>query len=238
MNDGTTLSYPLPTSVRAFSTTRAFFSSEEALHPTRERCVQLLQQTLGIPAVIAHQQHTDVVRRIDQPLPPDQLPGVDALITDQPGICLCATTADCIPVLLFDPVRPAIAAVHAGWKGTLRRIVAKTVHAMHDAYGTRPEDVYAVIGPGICSDCYEVGDDLYEAFAGEGFPMQDIATKYVARWHLDLPAANRLTLLGAGVPLGHIHLTNICTYTDTNYYSYRREGPHTGRNLNAIILNP
>lgn len=228
--------YTLPPGFRAFTTTRAFFAGE-AIHPTRERCAQLLRQAIGHPVVIAHQRHTDRVRRVDEPLPPSQLEGVDALMTDERGLCLCVTTADCIPVLLCDPSRKAIAAVHAGWRGTVQRITQKAVAAMQAAYGTRPQDLFAIIGPGISLANYEVGDEVSDAFAAAGFDMQAIARKQ-DKWHIDLPACNQLQLVGCGVPTSHIHATSTCTFQDNDYYSYRREGPHTGRILTGIILIP
>ena len=228
--------YTLPPGVRAFSTTRAFFAGE-AVHPSRERCAQLLSQALGLPAVIAHQQHTDEVRCVEEPLLPNQLEGVDALMTNRRSLCLCVTTADCIPILLYDPQHQAIAAVHAGWRGTVLRIVQKAIAAMQAAYGTQPQSLHAVIGPGISLGNYEVGDEVHEAFAEAGFPMAAISRKQ-ERWHIDLPACNRLQLLESGVPSSNIICTGICTFSNQDYYSYRREGPHTGRILTGITLNP
>ena len=228
------LPHPLPPGAEAFTTTRAFFTGEPR-HPERERCVELLTQALGCPVVIAHQQHTDHIRRIDDPLMPSELEGVDALITDRRDLCLCITTADCIPVLLYDPHTAAIAAVHAGWRGTAKRIVEKTISAMQREYGTKAQDLYAVIGPGICGRHYEVGTEVLEAFNDAGFPLDQVAKGRL----LDLPLANRLSLLQAGIPDTHIHDCAICTYeNDQEYFSYRREGPHTGRLLNGILLNP
>ena len=93
------------------------------------------------------------------------LQGIDALITRMPGCCICISTADCIPVLLYDRQRRIVAAVHAGWRGTVNRILAKTLHRMQSAYGTRGTDVIACIGPGISLDSFEVGDEVYERFA-------------------------------------------------------------------------
>ena len=226
------LPYSLPPGAKAFTTTRAFFTGE-AQHPERERCVELLEQALGYPVVIAHQQHTDHIRRIDEPLTPSELEGVDALVTNRQCICLCITTADCIPVLLYDPRTLAIAAVHAGWRGTAKRIVEKTISTMQMEYGTDPQDLYAVIGPGISGRYYEVGTEVIEAFREAAFPLDQVAKGRL----LDLPLANRLCLLQAGIPDTHIHDCAICTYENyQEYFSYRREGPHTGRNLNGIIL--
>lgn len=219
--------------VRAFTTTRSFFHGE-ATHPERERCVELLTDYLGHPAVIAHQQHTDHIARIDKPLTPTELEAIDALITDKPNICLCVTTADCIPILLYDSIHHAIAAIHAGWRGTAKRIAEKTIRRMHQEYGTRPQEIETVICPGIQRASYEVGDEVLTAFQAAGFHLSEITTGR----HLDLPLTNKLSLLAAGVEESHIRLSPLDTFQHTDIlYSYRHDGPHTGRNLNCITLS-
>lgn len=161
----------------------------------------------------------------------------DAVFTRTPGLCVCVKTADCIPVLLYDDRERCVAAVHAGWRGTVAGIAAKTVRLMTD----RPEHVHAIIGPGISLSRFEVGDEVYEAFRQAGFPMQAIARRFPSseggdRWHLDLWEANRRQLLEAGVQ--DIHIEGICTMTSPCYYSARRETIDTGRNMNGIFINP
>lgn len=166
----------------------------------------------------------------------DRLQGIDALITRLPGICLCISTADCIPILLYDRRHRAIAAVHAGWRGTVNFIVGHTLEQMHTLYGTRGEDISAVIGPGISLQAFEVGDEVYDAFRLAGFPMERIARRQ-DKWHINLPEANRLQLLDFGVPSVAIELSGICTYTQCDdFFSARRLGVQSGRILTGIQL--
>lgn len=163
----------------------------------------------------------------------------DAVMTDREGVCLCVSTADCIPVLLYDAAHHAIAAVHAGWRGTRERIVEQTLQAMHTAYGTEGTDIRAIIGPGISLEAFEVGTEVYEAFAKASFNMEQIARWYpeAGKYHLDLPAANRLQLLAAGVPLGQIHDSGICSYMQhRDFFSARRLGTKSGRTLSGIMI--
>ena len=167
----------------------------------------------------------------------DLLQGIDALVTHLPGICLCISTADCIPILIYDKKQHAIAAVHAGWRGTVNFIIDHALERMRTLYGTDGADVSAVIGPGISLDAFEVGDEVYEAFRLAGFPMDRIARKQ-EKWHIDLWEANRLQLLDFGVPSTSIETAGICTYTHyENFFSARRLGIKSGRMLSGIVMN-
>ena len=118
-----------------------------------------------VPVVQAHQVHGDRVAVVrSAALTREDLEGFDALITDTPGVAVGARTADCIPVLMYDPVHRAVAAVHSGWKGTVLKIAAKTLAAMSGEFGTRPADILAVIGPGIGPDSFQVGPEVARAF--------------------------------------------------------------------------
>ncbi len=142
----------------------------------------------------------------------------DALIERTPGSVVAVKTADCIPVLLIDERLRAVAAVHAGWRGTVARIAAGAVEAMGRAYGSRVEDLHAAIGPGIGKCCYEVGPEVAAQF-GE-----------VGRVHLDLAAANRRQLEEMGVTPGRIHASNLCTMCRSGeFYSFRRDQNAAGR---------
>ena len=168
------------------------------------------------------------------------LQGIDALITRMPGCCICISTADCIPALLYDRQRRIVAAVHAGWRGTVNRILAKTLHRMQSAYGTEGTDVIACIGPGISLDSFEVGDEVYEAFRTENFPMEYISVwkPETHKYHIDLWAANRLQLSDFGVPPRQIENAGICTYRQhEDFFSARRLGIKSGRILSGIMLN-
>lgn len=215
---------------------------EEAVERNRGLlCGLLPQRPEGL--VIPHQTHGTEVCTVDEAflrLPEadraEALEGVDALMTRIPGQCLCVSTADCIPVLCYDRRLRAAAAIHAGWRGTVARIVEKTLRRMKEAYGTRSEDVVACIGPGISLEAFEVGDEVYQTFAGAGFPMERIARRE-SKWHLDLWEANRLQLLEQGVPEAQVSVSGICTYRQNDtFFSARRQGILSGRILSGILL--
>lgn len=142
----------------------------------------------------------------------------DALLENQPGSVVAVKTADCIPVLLVDERRRAVAAVHAGWRGTVARIAADAVAAMGRRFGTRPEDLHAAIGPGIGKCCYQVGAEVTARFGGHG------------RGHIDLAAANRRQLEEAGVTGRRIYASNLCTMCRAEEFdSFRRDQDAAGR---------
>jgi YfiH family protein len=142
----------------------------------------------------------------------------DALLENFPGSVVAVKTADCIPILLADERRRAVAAVHAGWRGTVGRIARQAVEAMRARFGSDPADLHAAIGPGIGKCCYEVGAEVATRF-GE----QD-------RGHIDLAAANRLQLGAVGVPVERIYLANLCTMCHPEeFHSYRRDREASGR---------
>ena len=180
------------------------------------------------------------------------LEGVDAVITNVKGLCIGVSTADCIPVLLYDEEHHAAAAIHAGWRGTLARIVHKAVLEMRMAYNTDPAKLIAVVGPGISIENFEVGDEVYEAFEQAAFDMAAIAEEQIKRnpdatdpakrfekkWHLNLPLANKMLLMHTGVKEENIQMSDICTYSRVDdYFSARRLGVESGRIYTGIILN-
>ena len=242
--------YNMGTGVTAFSTTRqggcstgnyaAFningYCGDDEVHIAANKVA--LCSLLGIDSnrlVMPHQVHDCVVRRIDGPQQ-GVIEGVDAVMTDVPQLCIGVSTADCIPVLLYDSTHRAVSAVHAGWRGTVLRIVQKAVETMRDTYGTAPADLQAVIGPGISLDSFEVGDEVYNQFLSAGFDMQPISRRD-AKWHIDLPMCNRLQLMEAGIPADHIQMTNICTYQQYDrYFSARRLGVQSGRIYTGILI--
>ena len=202
---------------------------------------------LPCPVVQAHQVHGCEVAIIDRPgITREELEGYDALVTNIPGVAIGVRTADCIPILLYDPVRRAVAAVHAGWRGTLAKILRKTIFTMCREYGTQATDLRAVIGPGICKECFQVGEEVAVPFRTAGFPMDDIYSWNGAKvegelktgHHIDLPEANRRILLEEGANPGNIRVSGLCTYETLSLYSARREGPDCGRNISAIMLRP
>lgn len=207
-------------------------------------CRSLPEQpvALVIPGQI-HQTGTRLITEEYLNAAPDEqakfLEGVDALLTRQPGVCLCISTADCIPLLFYDPVRQAVAAAHAGWRGTVKDIAGKTVYAMQHEFGSRPENIYACIGPGISQTFFEVGDEVYEAFRESGLDQHPIARKHPqsGKWHLDLAEANRFQLLASGLQDTRIELAGICSYAHTeDFFSARRMGLPSGRTLSGIMI--
>ena len=186
--------------------------------------------------VIPRQTHTTNVRVIKDIPTQEALQDVDAVVTHLKDFCLCVSTADCVPVLLYDASKEVIAAIHAGWRGTVGRIVEKTLEVMKTEYGTEGKDVIACIGPSISLESFEVGDEVYVAFVGAGFEMNRIARRY-EKWHLDLWEANRLQLLAHGVLPEHIEVAGICTYQNhEDFFSARRLGIKSGRILSGIML--
>jgi hypothetical protein len=159
-------------------------------------------------------------------------PEADAAVATDPGLLVGISTADCLPVLLVDPRRRAVAAVHAGWRGTASRVVARAVEALI-AGGSRPADLVAALGPGIGPCCYEVGEELRAAFG----PGADAFFRPGpgGRSHLDVRAANVRQLDDAGVrPGGVYHVEDCTSCREDLYYSYRRDGPGTGRMISFV----
>lgn len=253
--------YDLGDGVVAFSTTRHggcsegnyasmnvnAFCGDDASHVAANR--EALSHTLSLASpdrmIIPHQTHGIEIRQVGDELfaLPEEvrqmvLDGVDGVMTRLEGVCVGVSTADCIPVLLYDPEHRAVCAVHAGWRGTVARIVQKAIAEMRAAFDTRPQALQAVIGPGISKKNFEVGDEVYEAFASAGFDMEAIAERE-EKWHINLPACNRLQLEAAGLDPARITLTDICTYDHTDeWFSARRMGTESGRIYTGILLQP
>jgi hypothetical protein len=149
----------------------------------------------------------------------------DALVTNRPGLAVSVRTADCYPILLADTRHLAVAAVHAGWRGTAAHIVDRTLERMNTEFGTEPRDVIAAIGPGIRVCCYEVGEEVARQFGYDG------------RAHLDLVLENRKQLEAAGVPPHNIEALDVCTFCDAErFFSYRREKEKAGRMTSYIRI--
>ena len=261
------LYYPLGKDVTAFSSTRQGGCSEgrygefninrycgDSEESIRQNHKALCQH-LGISddcLIMPHQVHLTEMAVVDETFLQlsdearlASLEGIDALMTDVAGVCIGVSTADCIPVLLYDSVRHAVCAIHAGWRGTVQRIVEKAVARMSVVYGSRPADIMAQIGPGIHLDNFEVGNEVYEAFAHEGFDMETISRKYPSsdemgeKWHIDLPECNRQQLLATGIPADHIAVSPICSYQQSDtFFSARRLGINSGRIFTGILLQP
>jgi YfiH family protein len=161
------------------------------------------------------------------------------MISCTPGIAIGVETADCVPILLVDPATPAIAAIHAGWRSTVKKITQKTVERMQDEFGSDPAKLTAAIGPAIGPECYEVDEPVMgpvrEAFAF----WQDVAApRGNEKWSLDLVKANTIELIQAGLQKNHVHSLGLCTSCRRDlFYSFRAEG-RTGRMLSAVMIKP
>lgn len=194
--------------------------------------------------VLTWQTHTTNVRRVTEE---DEGKGivrdrdyrdVDGLITDIPGITLVTFFADCVPQYFLDPVHKAIGLSHSGWRGTVKRMGQVTVDAMKEAFGTRPEDIIACIGPSICGDCYEVGEEVADEFADafhEKYHDVILLKKQNGKYQLDLWKANEIVLKEAGIKGDYLAVTNICTYCNPQLlFSHRRTAERRG-NLCAFL---
>ncbi|MCM1175111.1 MAG: peptidoglycan editing factor PgeF [Blautia sp.] len=199
--------------------------------------------------VCSDQTHTTNIRAVDERdrgkgvLRPKDYTDIDGLITNTPGIVLATFYADCVPLFFIDTEKKAVGLSHSGWRGTVGRIGQKTIEAMQKAYGTRPEDVAAAIGPSICQDCYEVSEDVAEAFYREFHrPGQGEALLFAkgnGKYQLDLWRANRIVLEEAGVLPGKIQVTDICTCCNPDYlFSHRASRGKRGNSGAFLGLLP
>lgn len=210
--------------------------------------------------VCSDQTHTDHIRLVTDKdrgkgvVKPKDYKDVDGLITQERGIVLCTFFADCVPLFFVDPVRRAIGLSHSGWRGTVQKIGKKTVEEMGKAFGTKPEDIHAAIGPSICQDCYEVSEDVIEEFR-RAFPNteEDIGNSSSrsesreracslwfrtkpGKYQLDLWEANRQVMLEAGIPAEQIEVTDLCTCCNPELlFSHRASHGQRG-NLGAFMM--
>jgi purine-nucleoside/S-methyl-5'-thioadenosine phosphorylase / adenosine deaminase len=168
----------------------------------------------------------------------DIFPDTDALITNKPGICIFIRTADCVPILLYDPIQKAIAAIHSGWKSTIQKISKHTIELMQNKFGTKPENLIAGIGPSIGPEVYEIGIEVAEQFQ-EQFGVNHIVNPIANsdKYLLNLWEVNKQILIESGILKEKIEIAEICTYTNSKlFYSARRDGVKTGRLATGIML--
>lgn len=208
----------------------------EAIVDNREAMVSAFGEAWAF--VLADQTHSDHIHIVREPTTrgwhsqKDAIADCDALITDQKGVMLGILTADCVPVLLYDPTHEVVAAIHAGWRGTEAQIVQKCVAKMVEVFGTKPEDIVAGIAPAIGACCYEVGQEVAAYFAKT---PEVLTLQEDGRYRLDLPQANRGQLLDMGLKESHIEMSNLCTACHTEaFFSYRKEQGCTGRFMTLI----
>lgn len=194
-------------------------------------------------ATFANQRHTSNVKIITKEMRgsgvlsyKSGIDNTDAMLTNQPDICLVVLTADCVPIILYDQKKKVIGVVHSGWKGTASKIVTKTIHLMFDEFISKPEDILVGIGPSIGPENYEVGMDVIKVIR-KSFPKYELIRKVSKeKGLLNLWEANFRQLISAGVSRSNIELARICTYQNSNmFYSYRKGHP-TGLFGTGVML--
>ena len=205
------------------------FTQDDAQHVSQNR--QRFFSALGIDesqTVGSYQVHGNEVMVVETP---GQLEGYDALVTNKPGVFLTVTIADCVPILVYDPVQQVVAAIHAGWRGTVAKIVFKTLTTMEDQFGTCSEDCHAFIGTCIDGSSYEVGMEVAIHFPDSQKEWHEDRQKYF----VDLKKANQEQLLSKGVSPRQIEASPYSTvlHNDT-FFSHRHEKGQTGRMLAVI----
>jgi purine-nucleoside/S-methyl-5'-thioadenosine phosphorylase / adenosine deaminase len=181
------------------------------------------------------QIHSDNVVLLSEPATETGIKEGDALVTDIKGYGIAVATADCVPILLASKDARIVAAVHAGWRGTLNEIVVNTLYVIRDRYGIEPQYLKAAIGPSIGSCCYEVGEEVGSLFSEKYADSSEyLLEKGHSKYILDLKTANKLLLSREGVY--DIEVLDTCTKCSENFYSYRGDGNGTGRQLSVIGL--
>ncbi|WP_321347659.1 peptidoglycan editing factor PgeF [uncultured Draconibacterium sp.] len=222
----------------AFTTTKSTLPVERVRYSNMPENKQRLANALNLDKeqmVYPDQTHSSCVAAV-QEVPKAVILETDALVSNQPGLCLCVQTADCVPVLLFDPETKVIAAIHAGWRGTVGGIVEKAIGKMTN-YGASAENIVAAIGPSISPEIYEVGDEVVAA-ARKSIPNVKLTLHKngTGNYHFNLWEANRQLLLKNGVLVQNIQVLGACSFSeDEKFYSARRDGIDTGRMVSGIM---
>jgi YfiH family protein len=187
----------------------------------------------GLRFVTMRQQHGLGIAHVDAGV--RDAPDADGLVTRSVGVALCILTADCVPILLVAPEHGVIAAVHAGWRGTLLGVGQRAVVEMHDSFGIQPAGIHAALGPAIDGCCYEVERHISEELEQRWGVMPDAIVSHGAKSRIDLRRANAAILAASGVPSSHIARVGPCTHCAADkYFSYRGAGGRTGRQVSFI----
>jgi YfiH family protein len=243
----------IPGIVHAFSTRRAdradfSLASSLTLNPLLQtNRVRFLAASgaAGWPLALLNQVHSATIQDVEDTLAANISPEADAAVTSVRGIVLGIQTADCVPILIAHREARCVAATHAGWRGTVAGIAARTVAQLMDRFQIRPKDLVAVIGPHIGACCYEVGEEVSALFSGKA--LRNVAERRrvqgtegaSSKPHLDLAAANRDQLISSGIPKNQVDASTLCTRCREDlFYSYRREGARAGRMLSIIGIAP
>ena len=230
-----------PYATMNFSFTRG--DNPEAVRENYRRMAEALRVDME-KMVLTWQTHTTNVRVVSEEdlgkgiIKERDYRDVDGLVTDMPDVTLVTFFADCVPLYFLDKKNHAIGLSHSGWRGTVKRMGEKTLETMAEAFGTRPEDVTACIGPSICMDCYEVGGEVIEEFAAE-FPeaVHDrlFYKKENGKYMLNLWEANRIVLTDAGIREENLSVTDICTHCNPELLFSHRRSPEKRGNLCAFL---
>lgn len=230
-----------PYATMNFSFTRG--DDPEAVRENYRRMAEALRVDME-KMVLTWQTHTTNVRVVSEEdlgkgiIKERDYRDVDGLVTDMPDVTLVTFFADCVPLYFLDKKNRAIGLSHSGWRGTVKRMGQKTLETMAEAFGTRPEDVTACIGPSICMDCYEVGGEVIEEFAAE-FPetVHDrlFYKKENGKYMLNLWEANRIVLMDAGIREENLSVTDICTHCNPELLFSHRRSPEKRGNLCAFL---
>ncbi len=210
---------------------------------------QRLANRLGVGAhqlIFPHQIHEDRILKVDEnflSLPPEHqkqaASGYDALVTNVLNICIGVTTADCVPLIAYDPYKKVLAAIHAGWRGTVARIAPKTIHRMVEDYDCVAENILIGIGACISAEKFEVGEEVVAAFREANIEINDASFLHpqTNKCHIDLQEVNRNLLLEEGILPPNIELMKLCTYTHEElFFSARRQGIKSGRMVTGGVL--
>lgn len=190
--------------------------------------------------VFPQQTHGDEVGVVEHIGNTMTFPATDALITNLNDVCISVMSADCVTILLYDMVNDVIGAVHAGWKGTVSKILAKTVAKMTEVYGSDPVDIMAGIGPSISQKNFEVGPEVVvefqKAFPQDYLKLVQPSSGNMEKSHIDLWEANRIILLKAGLLDDNIEIAGICTFDESNTFFSHRKNNQSGRFAAGIVL--
>ena len=224
------------------------FTSKQLALPDQESWRQATASVGSTPDRLMRvkQVHGNVVRVLKRGEVPqnahDGRPNADAIVSNEVGLVLAVMVADCVPIVIVDPVRGAAAAIHAGWRGTCARVAPTAIDAMRREFGCDPADMRAAIGPSVGADDYEVGESLIEAFSDAGHDAEDVNRWFIrtdARPHLDLWRANADQLQRSGLPEDRIHVCGLSTVSHTDVFeSYRVHGERAGRMAALIVVPP
>jgi YfiH family protein len=232
-----------PAKIRSAVSTRnggvntGFYSSLNMGKSTKDNPEHVLENRtlffsdLGIDeekTALSYQVHGCEILKAENPCREN---GYDALLTNKKKLFLVVSIADCIPVLVYDPIKEVVAAIHAGWRGTASHIVLKTLQTMQRDYGSAPENCFVYIGPGLCIEHFEVGDEVAAHFSDNHKHFDTSLRKYF----VDLKSANRDQALGFGVHEKNIEVSEKCTFCEENmFFSHRRDKGNTGRMVAVI----